>query len=52
MARDENDLILAECSENPLMVLPILDAQDHTGSAGKDVRITRYSFPIDGISLI
>jgi pimeloyl-ACP methyl ester carboxylesterase len=43
MATEENNLILADCSDDPLMVLPILDAQDHTGSTGKDVRITSYS---------
>jgi hypothetical protein len=44
-------LIIAECSENPLTVLPILDAQDHTRDASEDVRMTSYALSIDIILL-
>jgi hypothetical protein len=37
MATEDKVLILSECSGNPPIIFPILDAQDHTGSASKDV---------------
>ena len=42
-------LILSERSGNPPIVLPLLDDQDHTGSASKDV-MDSYVPSVDKIS--
>lgn len=49
MATEDKVLILSECSGNPSIFLPILDAKDHTGSASKDV-MASYVLSVDKIS--
>jgi hypothetical protein len=49
MATEDKVLILSECSGNPTLFLPILDAQDHMGSASKDV-MASYVLSADKIS--